>query len=175
MSDSTQRTVEPAVINIIYAPGTKSLDPSKRKYFGVENVNTKERTCMINNIPQEITNAIIARLKNADPSARRFPANSQVILTQFTIETDRYNNMWYYRNSGGRKTLIWAVYSSNEGHLSFEHYKNNLTINPWDVNNKRQRDLRSLTLGRGLRPLHPRCVGCGGGVYYKYVLFLLLQ
>jgi hypothetical protein len=135
----------PVTIKIIYSPGTTPLEPGKRKYFGVENVNTKEKTCIINSIPQEVTNAIITQLKkNGTGPGKRFDPNSQVVLTQFTIETDKFSNMWYYRNSGSKRILIWAVYAEQTDdsvNYSFEYYKSNPQINPWMVNNHRQREI----------------------------------
>jgi hypothetical protein len=147
-SNTTQKDALPVSIRIMFAPGTTPLEPGKRKYFGVENVNTKEKTCIVNSIPQEVTNAIIAQLKkNGTGPGRRFDADTRVVLTQFTIETDKFSNMWYYRNSGSKRILIWAVYAdqesdnANDVNYSFEYYKANPQINPWMVNNHRQREI----------------------------------
>jgi hypothetical protein len=94
---------------------------------------------MINTIPKEVMNEV-QRIRSMATEAKSL-VSTVIPLVNFTIELDKYNNMWYYRSRGGKKTLIWRVFASNDGELSFEFFQSNQQINPWMVNFHKQKEL----------------------------------
>jgi hypothetical protein len=128
MTDTTTTTTINDEIDIVLAPGMEDIPPNCRRYFGVQKINTNNRTCMINRIPKEIIQ-ITADIYNNIKDHR----DSIVDTENFSIKVDEHGNMSYVLINGGEEILIWAVYSDESANLTFHKYQKNPHINPWTI------------------------------------------
>jgi len=128
MSDTDQNDN----IRIVLSPNMDDVPAKCRRYYGVQKINTHERTCMINRIPKELIQVTSDTYNNLKENRNKF-----IDTEHFTIKIDEHGNMSYVPIHGGEEILIWSVYSDETANLTFHKYQKNPHINPWTILSRR--------------------------------------
>jgi len=123
--------------NIIFAPSVIPLEPDTHRYFTVQKINCRDRTCMINTVNKNVLECIFKINSNLSQYN-----NHTLQFGSYLIHVDKFNNIWYTNgnNHNDEWHLIWQVFADGSGDFTFR----NSAVDPWNILTYRQGDINNI-------------------------------